>query len=266
MKIASLPSMPAPKGLEKLSGCLLFGFVLCLLATLPVASQADSLTPFSAPLKDYAEFRFNVPSDIAVEEDVLAEANYTGGREVKATIFVNGSRVSVHLLYPCQAPAALLDSASIKAAIDAYNPAMAQAVYNPAPLNVSGQSALWGQVSNQIFVLYQPSVQTVALVLIDDSLDENTMEYLLGSLQINIKEGSTPLWPGFCPDSSGLTETNAPSQDATAKNAMATGSNMLENLKSGGMKSPAEPKVETGKERMSSDLQAAQERLAALKK
>jgi len=244
-----------------LVGYLLFLFALCLLTSLPAASQADRVTPISAPLKDYAELGFYVPADIAVEPEALAEANYTGGREVKATLLVNGSRVSVHLLYPCQAPTGKLDAAALKAAIDAYNPALAQAVYNPTPLNVSGQSASWGQVGNQIFVAYQPSVQTIALVLIDESLDENTMEYLLGSLQITVSKDSSPLWPGFCPDTGGST---APLAKATSENsAVAAGNNLLENLKSGG--EARETRLETGKERMSADMVAAQERLAAAK-
>jgi hypothetical protein len=266
MKIGSINCKSAPRGLEMLVECILFGFVLCLLTSLPVAAQAESLTPISAPLKGYAELGFYVPSEIAVEPEDLAEANYTGGREVKATMFVNGSRVSVHLLYPCQAPVAKLDSAALKAEIDAYNPAMAQAVYNPTPLNVSEQSASWGQVGSQIFVAYQPSIQTIALVLIDDSLDENTLEYLLGSLQITVNKDSTPLWPGLCPDTSGSTAALA--QNASENNAIAAGNNLLENLKSGGVKSVGEARdtrLESSKERMSADMEAAQERLAAAK-
>lgn len=267
MKIGSLNCKSAPRGLEMLVGCFLFSLVLCLLTSLPVAAQSESLTPISAPLKGYAELGFYVPSAATVEPEDLAEANYTGGREVKATLFVNGSRVSVHLLYPCQAPDAKLDSAALKAAIDAYNPAMAQAVYNPTPLNISEQLASWGQVGSQIFVAYQPSIETIALVLIDDNLDENTMEYILGSLQIKVSKDSSPLWPGFCPDTG--ESTAAPSQAAGENNAIAASNNLLESLKSGGVKSVGEERetrLETSKERMSADMEAAQERLAAIKK
>jgi hypothetical protein len=261
MKNTNLSCRSAPRGLEMHIGCLFFYFVLCLLTSLPAAAQADSLTPFSADLDGYAKLGFYVPSEAAVEPEDLAEANYTEGREVKATLLINGSRVSLHLLYPCQAPVAQLEPAALKAAIDGYNSGMAQAVYNPTPLNVSGQSASWGQVSNQIFVAYQPSVQTIALVLIDESLDETSMEYLLGSLQITVNKGSSPLWPGFCPDTSG--STAAPAKAASENVAVAAGSNLLENLKSGG--EARETRLETGKERMSSDMEAAQERLAAAK-
>jgi hypothetical protein len=155
--------------------CLLFCFALCLLTTLPAAAQAESITPFSADLDGYANLDFYVPSEVAVEPESLAEANYTEGREVKAVLLINGSRVSLHLLYPCQAPTSQLEPDALKTAINAFNSGLNQTIYNPTPLNISGQSALWGQVGSQIVIAYQPSIQTIALVLIDESLDENTL-------------------------------------------------------------------------------------------
>lgn len=270
MKIGSMHCKSALRGLEMLVGCLLLSSGLCILAFSPVAAQANSLTPFSADLDGYAELGFHVPTAAAVEPQSLDVENYTGGREVKAILLINGSRVSVHLLYPCDELGSQLDAAALKAAIDAYNPAMSQAVYNPTPLNMSEQSASWGQVGSQIFVAYQPSVQTIALVLIEDSLDENTMEYLLGSLNIAVTKGSSPLFPGYCPDSGESASEAAPAGSANGSSAVAAGANLLENLKSGGIKSAGETrqtKIETGKEKMSTDLEAAQDRLAqAMKK
>lgn len=213
MKIAILPRMSSlrgssPRGTLMLSGCLLLYFALCLLTTLPAAAQAGSVTPFSADLDGYAKLDFYVPTGVTVEAQSLEDLNYTEGREIKAVLLVNGSRVSLHLLYPCQAPAAKAEPNAIKAAINAYNSGVSQTVYNPTPLNISGQSALWGQVGNQIVVAYQPSVQTIALVLIDESLDENSLEYLLGSLKITVTEGKSLLFPGYCPDTS-ISETSS---------------------------------------------------------
>lgn len=207
MKIAILPRMSSlrgssPRGMELLSGCLLFYLALCLLTTLPAAAQAGTVTPFSADLDGYAVLDFFVPTEAPVVEQSLEDLNYTEGREIKAVMLVNGSRVSLHILYPCQALAANAEPNALKAAINAFNPGLSQTVYNPNPLNISGQSALWGQVGNQIIVAYQPSAQTIALVLIDESLDENTLEYLLGSLEITVTEGKSPLWPGYCQDTS----------------------------------------------------------------
>jgi hypothetical protein len=203
MKIAILPRMSSPKRVEMLLGCLLFYFALCLLTALPAAAQADSVTPFSADLDGYAKLGFYVPTSVPVEPESLEPLNYTEGREINAVLLINGSRVSLHLLYPCQAPTARLEPNALKTAINTFNSGLSQTVYNPTPLNISGQSALWGQVGNQIVVAYQPSIKTIALVMIDESLDENTLEYLLESLEITVNEGSSPLFPGYCPDTGG---------------------------------------------------------------
>lgn len=257
MEIAISPCRYAPGGLKILLGC----FLLCILASLPALAQADSLTPITADLNGYAQLSFYVPSGVAVEPQALEEANYTEGREVKAIMLVNGSRVSLHLLYPCQASAALLEPDGLKTALNAYNSGMTQAVYNPSPLNISGQSALWGQVGKQIFVAYQPSVQTIALALIDESLDENTLQYLLGSLNITVNKGSSPLWPGYCPDTSA--SKAAPAK--TVDKGIAAASKMLENGPEVEEEQPAPTVPESNKDRMAADMAAAQERLNAAK-
>jgi hypothetical protein len=263
MKIAILPSKSAPRGREMLLRCLLFCFALCLLTTLPAAAQAESLTPFSADLDGYATLGFYVPSGATVEPESLAEANYTEGREVNAVLLINGSRVSLHLLYPCQAPASQLEPDALKAAINAFNSGLNQTIYNPTPLNISGQSALWGQVGNQIVIAYQPSIQTIALVLIDESLDENTLEYLIGSLQITVNQGSSPLWPGYCPDTT-EPEVAAAEPAGSANEDIALASKMLEDK---GPEVEVEPTVpESGKGRMSADIEAAKEKLEAAKR
>jgi hypothetical protein len=121
MKNAILPSKSAPKGREMLLRCLLFCFALCLLTTLPAAAQAESLTPFSADLDGYATLGFYVPTGATVEPESLEEANYTEGREVNAVLLINGSRVSLHLLYPCQAPASQLEPDALKTAVNTFN-------------------------------------------------------------------------------------------------------------------------------------------------
>ncbi|MDM7912810.1 MAG: hypothetical protein QUS09_06905, partial [Methanotrichaceae archaeon] len=188
---------------------------------------------------------------------------YTDGREVKAVLLINGSRVSLHLLYPCQAPASQLEADALKTAIIAFNSGLNQTIYSPTPLNISGQSAVWGQVGSQIVVAYQPSIQTIALVLIDDSLDENTLEYLLGSLQITVNQDSTPLWPGYCPDTTGSEATSAEPAGSVDED-IALASKMLEER---GAEVEAEPAVpESGKDRMTADIEAAKEKLEAAKR
>lgn len=246
--------------------CLLFCFALCLLTALPAAAQAESLTPFSADLDGYATLGFYVPTEATVEPESLEEANYTEGREVKAVLLINGSRVSLHLLYPCEAPASQLEPDALKTAVNSFNSGLNQTVYNPTPLNISGQSALWGQVGNQIVVAYQPSIQTIALVLIDESLDENTLEYLIGSLQIAVNQGSSPLWPGYCPDTT-VSEAATAEPAGSANEDIAVASKMLEEKGPVVEAEPgAEPTVpESSKDRMSSDIEAAKEKLDAAK-
>lgn len=263
MKIAILPSISALRGREMLLRCILFCFALCLLTALPAAAQTESLTPFSADLDGYANLDFYVPSGVAVEPESLEEANYTEGREVNAVLLINGSRVSLHLLYPCQAPTSQLEPDALKTAINAFNSGLNQTVYNPTPLNISGQSALWGQVGSQIVVVYQPSIQTIALVLIDDSLDENTLEYLIGSLQITVNQGSSPLLPGYCPDTT-VSEAATTEPAGSANEDIAMASKMLEDK---GPEVEIEPTVpESSKDRMNADIEAAKEKLEAAKR
>jgi hypothetical protein len=194
MKIAVMPCRSAPRGLKVLFGCLL----LCLLTCMPAAAQNESFTPFVADLKDYAELSFALPSEVVVEAESLFEDNYTEGRYVAASLLLNESGVYIFLLYPCQAPETWLNALGVKSAIDGFNAGLNQTIYSPTPLNISDQPAIWGQVGNQIVVAYQPSVQTVSMIFVDQNVTESVVEYLLGSLQINVSESSSPLWPGYC--------------------------------------------------------------------
>jgi len=124
----------------------------------------------------------------------MAEANYTGGREVAASMLLNGSRVELHLLYPCQAPQEELEPAKLKPYLEAFDPILAQTVYNE-----SGQGpALLGQLGNRNLIAYQPNNMTVALILTDINMSANMMAAFLGNLSISVNEGVAP--PSNCPD------------------------------------------------------------------
>lgn len=165
---------------------------------MPAAAQAESFTPFVAPLKDYAELSFALPTEVAVEPESISEANYTEGRYVTASLLLNGSRISLFLIYPCQAPETELNAAGLKVLVDGFEPGLKQTVYSPSPLNISDQPAIWGQIGNQILVAYQPSNETFSLTFIDVNVTDDVMEYLLCSLQITVNDASSPLWPGYC--------------------------------------------------------------------
>jgi hypothetical protein len=176
-------------------------------------------------------------------------------------MLLNGSRVSLHLLYPCQAPQTELEPAAMKPLIEAYDPVMMQANYSDSMKSFSGRPALWGQMvnQNQIFVAYQPTNQTLALILMDGNMSDELMAGFLGDLRITPKEGSSPLLPGYCPDSTAASaEVNVQSNPAASTEASSqlTGETTAESR---------QEKLMTSKEKMAADMEAAKERMAATK-
>ncbi len=199
MKFAILSSRSAPLGIVLLC-CIILG----LLTVLPAAAQSDNLTRVTMPMSDktnnYAELAYILPSRVNVEAETLDVLNYTGGKEVKASILLNGSRVSLYLLYPCQPPQTLLEPEALKSLLAASDPAILQANYSDSLLGISGLPAIWGQMATQIFAAYQPTNQTAAVVVMDGTLPEETMADFLGNMSITPNEGVSPLMPGYCPD------------------------------------------------------------------
>lgn len=217
MKFAIMSCRSAPLGMLLLFCCITLG----LMTALPAASQSDNLTritmPMSEKMNNYAELAYILPSRVNVEADTLQVLNYTGGRDVKASILLNGSRVSLYLLYPCLTPQALLETGALKTLLAASDPAILKANYSDTLLAISGRPAIWGQMANQIFAAYQPTNQTAAVVVMDGSLPEETMADFLGNLSITPNEGVTPLSPGYCPDTTVATaSTGAPVSAETA--------------------------------------------------
>ena len=194
MELSVIPSMSARSGLKILIGCLL----LSSLAWTPAGAQAISLTPFVAPLNDFAELGFIIPSDVAVEAESLNDKNYTEGRYLVASLLLNESRVFLYLLYPCQPPEAQLDAEGLKDLIEVFDPTLNETIYSPAPLNITDRPAIWGQIGNYVLVAHQPSNQTVSIAFIDENVTETVVEYLLGSLEITVNENVTLLSPGYC--------------------------------------------------------------------
>ncbi|HOO54885.1 MAG TPA: hypothetical protein PLM24_06715 [Methanothrix sp.] len=196
MKIAIMPCRSAPRGLK-----MFFGFLLlCLLTCMPAAAQEENITGVGGEFYGYAEFSFAVPKELEdmVEAEYLYEENYTEGKYVAASLLFNDSRVWILLIYPCDAPQGDLDAAGLKSAVDNFNTGYNQTVYSPIPLNISDRAGIAGQIGNQILVAYQPSNQTVSVILMDVNVTENFLEYFPQSLQINVNEDSSPLWPGYC--------------------------------------------------------------------
>ena len=213
MTYAILPCRSISLGLTLLFGCILLG----LLTSLPAAAQDKNLTRITIPMNDYAELSFGLPSEVVVEADVLEVVNYTAGREVKASLLLNGSKVMLHLLYPCQPPQTLLEPDALKSLIVDYDPALMQANYSDSLISIGGLPAILGQVGNKVFAAYQPTNQTPALIVMDVSMNEAIMVSFLQNLQITVKEGSSPLMPGYCPDTTATSAEVKPADVEPAK-------------------------------------------------
>lgn len=199
MKFAIL-SCRAPVGMMLFYCCIVLG----LLTVNPAAAQGDTYTSIRAPLDDgvnnYAVLATILPSNVDAEAYDLEVLNYTGGRDVKASILLNESMVSVYLFYPCQPPQTLLEPEELKSLLATADPTIMQANFSDTLLGISGRPAIWGGIGTQIFAAYQPTNQTAALIVMDGSLPEETMANFLANMSITLNEGVTPLTPGYCPD------------------------------------------------------------------
>ena len=126
MKFKKLENRSVPLGKMLLFCCITLGLMTALSAA--AAPEKDVCT--GAEMGSYAKLVFCLPPEVVVEPETMAEANYTGGREVAASMLLDGNRVGLHLLYPCQAPQKELKPADLKPYLEAYDPIMAQATYN----------------------------------------------------------------------------------------------------------------------------------------
>lgn len=245
-----------PLGTMLLSCCIMLGLMTVFSAA---DAQDNAFTLIKMPMEDslmnnYGEIDFALPSKMNVEGDVLRVLNYTGGKEVNAPIFLNGSKVTLHILYPCQAPQALLEPAAMKSLLEASDSAMMQANYSEELLGISGKPAIWGQVGSQEFVAYQPTNQTAVIIVMDLALTAETKVDFLGNLSITLNEGITPLTPGYCPDTTG-----APVQ-AIVQTNQTTSQDKDNEITAAETRTKV---LATGKEKMASDMDAARAKLEA---
>jgi hypothetical protein len=221
MKIAVMPYRSAFTALMVLFGCL----ILSLLACISASAQEEGITWVGGSLYDYAEFNFAVPDEIEaqVEAASIGENNYSEGRYVMASLLFNESIVYILLLYPCDILGGELDDAGLKSAIESFNPGMNQTAYVNTSLYIGDRPAIGGQapspLDNFAFYAYQPSDQTVSMIFIDLNVTEDFLEYFPESLQINVSESASPLWPGYCTgeeEGAAEAEVQLQEQDQTA--------------------------------------------------
>jgi len=229
-----------------LASCLVLGMAAGL-----AAAAEEKYVCTGAEMLQYANLVFCLPEDVVVEPESIDEANYTGGKEVSASMLLDGKRVGLHIIYPCLAPNRELNHEELKGVLEAYDPIMAEANYNDTfPF-------VWGLLGNQVIVAYQPSNETVALVLMDTNMSETMMTNFLGNMSINLTEGATPLTPGSCPD---ITVPEA-AEGSAAQSAAAS-----QETAPAAVAQSTEEKPATGQEKMTTDIDAAKAQIEQLKK
>ena len=215
MKLAILPCRPAATGFL-ISLCIILG----LMIVNPAAAQEGNYTHLTMPLGDevntYAELDTVVPSAFNVEPYEQKILNYTGGKDVKTSILLNGSRVDIFLLYPCQPLQAMLDAEGLKSMLASADKTILQANFNETELYIDDKPAIWGMLGTSIFAAYQPTYQTAALIVLDGDLDDNVMSDFLSFMKIIVDERITPIPPGYCSDVTAINETAAISANTTA--------------------------------------------------
>ncbi|MCK9566210.1 MAG: hypothetical protein M0Q43_09195 [Methanothrix sp.] len=247
MIFKKLENRSVPLGKMLLSCCIALGLITVLSAA--VAQGKDVC--YGAEWDNYASFGFCLPEQVEVVGDTKDEANYTGGREVAASMLLDGNRFELHLLYPCLAPEKELEPAELKPYLEAYDPIMAQVTYNESEQG----PALLGQIGNRNLIAYQPNNQTVALVLTDINMSANMMATFLGNLTINVNEGIAP--PGNCPDTMDTTDT----ADTTVAPPTATvQDNPAPSQVTAKKMTPAE-KMKADKEKLQKMMEAARNKL-----
>ena len=225
------------------------------------ATTANTCT--GAELGSYANMAFCLPPEVVIEPEAIGEANYSGGSEVAASMLLDGSRVELHLLYPCQAPQEEMEPADLKPYLEAYDQAFAQAAYNESVTS----PVLVGQIGNLKFIANQRN-ETLFLVTADMNLSDAIWGAFLENLRISINEGVAPA--SNCLDAASP-ETASAASDVDAEVA-ADQEPVQENETA--IDATVEPKtVETteatiasGKEKMAADMAAAQAKMDELKK
>ncbi len=193
-----------------------FGLWLCLMTA---SGQGIGPACQRMNISDYANMSFCLPQDVSVTFGASAEGNYSQGRDVNASLLLNGSNVGLLLLYPCEIKADL-EPSGLRALAESFDPQLRMAAYSSTPLKISGNKAIWGELKNRTFAAYQPSNRTLAVIFFDEGLPYGTISSFLNSLQITVSESNSPRM--YCQQSN---VTAQPAKNATttqpAKNTTA---------------------------------------------
>lgn len=249
---------------SRLGHMLLFcGIVVGLMAGFASAQEnaTNNNTCTGAELGIYANMAFCLPPEVLVEPETIGEVNYSGGSEVAASMLLDGSRVELHLLYPCQPPQTELAPADLKPYLEAYDPVFSQAAYNESVTS----PVLIGRIGNLKFVANQRN-KTLFLVTADMNLSDATWGSFLENLRISINEDVAPA--SNCPGSA-IPETTSDSSMVEAEVAAALEPAQENETATVSSSEPAavettKKTLATGKEKMAADMAAAQAKMDEL--
>ncbi|MGB7545464.1 MAG: hypothetical protein WBL92_07670 [Methanothrix sp.] len=236
-----------PLGKMLLFCCIMAGLIAGFASAQENATNNNTCT--GAELGIYANMAFCLPPEVLVEPETIGEANYSSGSEVAASMLLDGNRVELHLLYPCQPPQVELEAVDLKPYLDAYDPVFAQAIFNESVTS----PVLVGQLGNLKFVANQRN-QTLFLVTADMNLSDAIWGAFLENLMISINEGVAPA--SNCPGAASP-ETSEVKEEVAAQEPVQEDETSIASPSEPASPETAEKTIATGKDKMAADMAAS---------
>lgn len=176
---------------------LLTGLMLCgiLLAAGCAAAQNSNYTSLIQDIGKAPSVSFALPPDAALYAKENNAQSYGDGWDMSTTLQLSSGNIYVHLLYPSAPITSRLSRAEIRSVLETFRPEMAGAGYYDSPLNISGRSAVSGELQlqsgNQTFIAYQPGIRTVAVIFFDEGLAQDAESSFLRTLYIQTNEDAS---------------------------------------------------------------------------
>ena len=245
-----------PLGKMLLFCCIMAGLMAGFASAQENATNNSTCT--GAELGIYANMAFCLPPEVLVEPETIGEANYSSGSEVAASMLLDGNRVELHLLYPCQPPQVELEAVDLKPYLEAYDPVFAQAVFNESVTS----PVLVGQLGNLKFVANQRN-QTLFLVTADMNLSDAIWGAFLENLMISINEGVAPA--SNCPGAASPETSSDASEEVAPQEPVQEDETSIASPSEPASPETTEKTIATGKDKMAADMAAAKAKMDELK-
>ena len=237
-----------PLGKMLLFCCIMAGLMAGFASAQENATNNSTCT--GAELGIYANMAFCLPPEVLVEPETIGEANYSSGSEVAASMLLDGNRVELHLLYPCQPPQVELEAVDLKPYLEAYDPVFAQAVFNESVTS----PVLVGQLGNLKFVANQRN-QTLFLVTADMNLSDAIWGAFLENLMISINEGVAPA--SNCPGAASPETSSDASEEVAAQEPVQEDETSIASPSEPATVETTKETIATGKDKMAADMAAS---------